>query len=144
MQELLSNVCRACFALMVCLKHSEVIMAHPLASREFEGFLEYLALDHKKGIPYWPQSYGEVERFNKTLMKTIRIAQLQDKDWKGGVQDFLFQYRSTPHTVTLLSPAELLMGRRLRDNLHRFNLLVIRLVRQSGRLFSEKGMPRES
>lgn len=74
----------------------------PFASREFEGFLEYLAIDHKKGIPYWPQSDGEVERFNKTLMKIIRIAQLQGKDWKGGVQDFLFQYRSTPHTVTLL------------------------------------------
>ena len=89
----------------------------PFASREFEGFLEYLAIDHKKGIPYWPQSDGEVERFNKTLMKIIRIAQLQGKDWKGGVQDFLFQYRSTPHTVTLLSPAELLMGRKLRDKL---------------------------
>ena len=50
-------------------------------------------------------------------MKIIRIAQLQGKDWKGGVQDFLFQYRSTPHTVTLLSPAELLMGRKLRDKL---------------------------
>ena len=37
----------------------------PFASREFEGFLEYLAIDHKKGIPYWPQSDGEVERFNK-------------------------------------------------------------------------------
>ena len=50
-------------------------------------------------------------------MKIIRIAQLQGKDWKGGWQDFRFQYRSTPHTVTLLSPAEFLMGRTLRDKL---------------------------
>ena len=50
-------------------------------------------------------------------MKTIRIAQLQGKDWKGGVQDLLFQYRSTPQTVTLLSPAELRMGRKLMDKL---------------------------
>ena len=89
----------------------------PFASREFKGFLEYLAIDHKKGIPYWPQSDGEVERLNKTLLKAIRIAQLQGKDWKREVQDFLFQYRSTPHTVTPLSPAELLMGRKLRDKL---------------------------
>ena len=89
----------------------------PFASREFEGFLEYLSIDHKKGIPYWPQSDGEVERLNKTLLKAIRIAQLQGKDWKREVQDFLFQYRSTPHTVTSLSPAELLMGRKLRDKL---------------------------
>ena len=116
----------------------------PFASREFEGFLEYLAVDHKKGIPYWPQSDGEVERFNKTLLKIIRIAQLQGKNWKGEVQDFIFQYRSTPHTVTSLSPAELLMGRKLRDSCHRFNLPVIRLLRQSGKFFSERGMPGES
>ena len=89
----------------------------PFAAQELEGFLEYLAIDHKKGIPYWPQSDGEVERFNKTLMNIITIAQLQGKDWKGGVQDFLFQYPSTPHAITLLSPAELLIGRKLRDKL---------------------------
>ena len=89
----------------------------PFVAREFERFLEYLAIDHKKGIPYWPQSDGEVERLNKTLLKDIRIAQLQGKDWKREVQDFLFQYCNSPHTVTSLSPAELLMGRKLRDKL---------------------------
>ena len=34
----------------------------PFASKEFEGFLEYLGIGHKKGVPYWPQSNGEVER----------------------------------------------------------------------------------
>ena len=55
---------------------------------EIERFLEYLAIDHKKGIPYWLQSNGEVERFNKTLLTIIRIAQLQGKRC------------STLHTVT--------------------------------------------
>ena len=116
----------------------------PFASREFEGFLEYLAVDHEKGIPYSPQSDGEVERFNKTLLKIIRIAQLQGKNWKGEVLDFLFHYRNTPHTVTSLSPAELLMGRKLRDKLPRVSLLVIRLLGQSGKSFSEKGMTGEN
>ena len=87
------------------------------ASREFEGFLEYLAIDHKKGIPYWPQSDSEVERFNKTLLKIIRVTQQQGKNWKEDVEDFVFQYHSTPLTVTSVSPAELLMGRKLRDKL---------------------------
>jgi len=52
----------------------------PFASRKFEDFLEYLAIDHKKGKPYWPQSDDEVERLNETLLKTIRIAELQGKD----------------------------------------------------------------
>ena len=76
-----------------------------------------MAIDKKKGIPYWPQSDGAVERFNKTLLKTIRIAKLQGKNWKREVQDFLFHYRSTPHTVTSLSPAELLMGWKLEGTL---------------------------
>ena len=87
----------------------------PFAAREFEGFLEYLAINHKKGIPYWPQSDSEVERFSTTLLKIIKIAQLQGKNLKR--EDFLFQYRNTPHTVTSLSPARLLMRRKLRDKL---------------------------
>ena len=91
----------------------------PFSSTQFEGFLDYLGIVHKKGIPYWPQSNGEVERCNETLLKIIRIANLEGKDWKKALQDFLFQYRTTPHTVTGLSPAELLMGRRLNDKLPR-------------------------
>ena len=89
----------------------------PFSSSEFEGFLDYLGIAHLKGIPYWPQSNGEVERCNKTLLKIIRIATLEGKDWKKELQTFLFQYRTTPHTVTGLSPAELLMGRCLKDQL---------------------------
>ena len=91
----------------------------PFASKEFEGFLEYLGIDHKKGIPYWPQSNGEVERANETILKIVRIARVEGKDWKKALENFLFQYRVTPHTVTGLSPAELLMGRKLRDKLPR-------------------------
>ena len=82
----------------------------PFSSAEFEGFLDYLGIVYLKGNPYWPQSNGEVERCNKTLLKIIRIATLEGKDWKKELQNFLFQYRTTPHTVTGLSPAELLMG----------------------------------
>ena len=65
---------------------------------------------------------GEVERCNKTLLKIIRIATLEGKDWKKALQNFLFQYRTTPHTVTGLSPAELLMGRRLKDKLPKVSI----------------------
>jgi len=91
----------------------------PFASKEFEGFLEYLGISHKKGVPYWPQSNGEVERGNETILKIVRIARLEGKDWRKALENFLFQYRVTPHTVTGVSPAELLMGRTLRDKLPR-------------------------
>ena len=51
----------------------------PFASREFEQYLEYIGVDHKKGIPYWPQSNGELEKYNATLLKIIRIAYLEIK-----------------------------------------------------------------
>ena len=91
----------------------------PFASRKFEAFLQSLGIIHKKDVPYWPQSNGEVERCNETLLKTVRIARLEGKDWKNALEDFLFHYRVTPHTVTDATPAELLMGRKLRDKLPR-------------------------
>ena len=36
------------------------------SSAEFEDFLDYLGIVQLKGIPYWLQSKGEVERCNKT------------------------------------------------------------------------------
>ena len=103
---------------MVCLKPSEVIMSPRLRLETLKDSLSTWQFTTRKASrQYWPQSDGEVERFNKTLLKTIRIAQLQGKNWKRKVQDFLFHYRSTPHTVTSLSPAELLMGRKLRGKL---------------------------
>jgi len=113
----------------------------PFASKEFEGFLDYLSIEHKKGTPLWPQSNGEVERFNETILKSIRIAKLESSDWRKAVKDFLFQFRTTPHTVTGISPAELLMGRKVRDKLPK-----IRLTRQNQNVNNscEKGMPRPS
>ena len=67
--------------------------------------MEYLGIEHKKGVPYWPQSNGEVERCNGTLLKIVRIARLEGRDWRRALEYFLFQYRVTPHTVTGISPA---------------------------------------
>lgn len=73
-------------------------------------------------MPYWPQSNGEVERCNTTLLKIVRIARVERRDWKKELSDFLFHYRVTPHTVTGLSPAELLLGRKLPDKLPKLKI----------------------
>ena len=90
---------------------------------EFEGFLEYLGIQHKKGVPYWPQRDGEVERFNEPMMKVMRIVEVERIPWKEELQTFLLQYRTTPHTVTGVPPAEMLMGRRkLRNKLQKMQM----------------------
>ena len=86
-------------------------------AQEFSAFCDYLDIQHKKGVPYWPQSNGEVERVNETLLKIVKIANVQKQDLRKEMGNFLFQYRNTPHATTGLSPAELLMGRKLRDKL---------------------------
>ena len=65
---------------------------------------------------------GEVERCNETLLKIIRITTLEGKDWKKALQSFLFQYRTTPHTVSRLPPAELLMSGLLSEKLPRVTI----------------------
>jgi len=66
------------------------------SSAQFEGFLEDLGIEHKKGMPYGPQSNGEVEGSNQTLQKIRRIANLQGKDWKKVLYN---RYCSTVRTV---------------------------------------------
>ena len=56
------------------------------------------------------------------LMKAIKIAKIEKKHWKEELQNFLFQYRTTPHTVTGVSPAEMLMGRKLPNKLPKMQM----------------------
>ena len=64
--------------------------------------------------PYWPQANAQVERFNRTLEKTIRGAQVEGKDWRKELYTFLLNYRATPHATTNFSPALLHLGRETR------------------------------
>lgn len=86
-------------------------------SDEFSQFLREQGVEQHFTTPLWPQANGEVERQNRTIMKAIRAAQTENKDWKGELNTFLLAYRSTPHQVTGVSPAELLFGRKLRTKL---------------------------
>ena len=96
---------------------SVVITDLHLHPRNLKDSWNIWQLNTKRACPCWPQSNGEVEQCNETLLKIVRIARLQGKAWRKALTDFLFQYRVTLHTVTGISPAELLMGRKLRDKL---------------------------
>ena len=60
---------------------------------------------------------GKVERQNRSLLKATKIAQVEKKEWKREMLKFLLAYRSTSHSTTGVSPAELLFGRKIRTNL---------------------------
>ena len=86
-------------------------------SEEFEKYLVDNSILHRKVTPLWAQANGEVERQNRSLLKSMRIAQAEGKDWRIELVHYLATYRTTPHSVTGVCPAESLFGRRIRTKL---------------------------
>ena len=71
-------------------------------SQEFEVYLKDNNIEHGASTPLWPQANGEVNRQNKSLLKAMRVAHSEGRDWR---KKFLLGYRSKPHTTTGVSPA---------------------------------------
>ena len=63
---------------------------------------------------------GTSKRQNRSLLKRMRIAQAEGKNWRKELVRFLAAYRTTPHTVTGICPAELLFARKIRTKLPEF------------------------
>ena len=75
------------------------------ASDQFRQYTKYCGSVHKTSSPYFHQSNGLVERAVQTAKGILSL----DNPEHG-----LLDYRSTPCTVTGVSPAQCLMGRQLR------------------------------
>ena len=86
-------------------------------SKEYRDFLEENGISSRHVTPYWPAANGEVERHNRTLLKYIRATAAAGEKWQEEMWKFLLAYRTTPHAVTGVSPAELLMQHKLKTKL---------------------------
>lgn len=86
-------------------------------SKELNDYLTSLNIEHRNTTPYWPQANGEVEIQNKSILKRLRIAHAEKKDIRSELQTYLMMYRSTPHSTTGISPAELLFKRKIRTKI---------------------------
>lgn len=82
---------------------------------EFQSFCRMNGIRHIQIAPYHPSSNGLAERAVKVFKQGIR--KLTEGTVNDRIARSLFQYRITPHTTTGVSPAEMLMGRRLRSRL---------------------------
>lgn len=83
-------------------------------SVQFRNYMRINGVKHVTSTPLWPQGNGEVERQNRTLLKSMKIAYATGGDWKKELNKFLMAYRSTPHTTTGVSPAKMMFGREIR------------------------------
>ena len=52
-----------------------------------------------------------------SLLKAIRVAHAEKRDWRLELNKYLLAYRFTPYITTGQSPAELLFGRKLSTTL---------------------------
>ncbi|UYV83534.1 K02A2.6-like [Cordylochernes scorpioides] len=86
---------------------------------EFQEFLRMNGIRHITSAPYHPQTNGQAERVVQTLKQLIR-----KNGWENisvTLPRALFAMRTTPHGTTGLTPAELLMGRRLTTRMNRLH-----------------------
>ena len=60
---------------------------------------------------------GEIERQNRTLMKSVQIAHIEEKEWRQELQTFLPAYRSTPQITSGATPFYLMFGKEMRSKL---------------------------
>ncbi|XP_042146269.1 uncharacterized protein K02A2.6-like [Ixodes scapularis] len=88
-------------------------------SQEFEEFLQRNQIRHVKVAPYHPSSNGQVERMVQETKQVLR--RMEGGDMATKWARFLLSQHNLPHSTTGKSPAELLMGRRLRTALDRLH-----------------------
>ena len=86
-------------------------------SAEFSEFLHELGIAHHRTTPLWPVPNGEMECQNRSLLKAIRTAHAEGKNWRSELNKFLLASRTTPHSTTGMPPAFLLYRRQIKCKL---------------------------
>lgn len=84
----------------------------PFDSVQFSQYLKESDIKHSPSSPRYPRSNGEAERAIQTIKNSLRKTLEEGKD----MNTTLMNYRATPK-YDLPSPAELLMGRKIRTGL---------------------------
>lgn len=81
-----------------------------------------MGIKHCKITPLWPAANAQVERFNETLEKNIRISNTEGKNWRSELFVVLMNYRNTPHSSTGVTPASLMINRHIRTKIPQLDL----------------------
>ncbi len=83
-------------------------------SNLFKELCKLLEVRKTQSSPRHPQGNGQVERFNRTLIKMLKSYTKDDTDWDQFLGCLTAAYRATPHESTGLTPNMLMLGREVR------------------------------
>lgn len=109
-------------------------------SGEFADFLSRNRIKHVLTPPYHAQSNGAIERCVQTTKLAIQ-KQVLDQPGTGlqhKLDNFLYHYRSTPHSTTLKTPAEVFLGWMPRTHLSLLKPSLAQFVEQRQRRVEEQ------
>ena len=84
-------------------------------SAEFEDFLAKNGIKHTKVSPYHPALNGQAER--AVIVFKEGMEKMEGGNMQTKLSRFLLKYRTTPHSTTGVTPAQLLMMKKIRTRL---------------------------
>ena len=99
-------------------------------AKEFEEFMLNNGIKHIRSAPYHPATNGLVERFVQSFKRAMEAMKNSGQTWQHRLSSFLLAYRSTPHTVTNVSPGSLFLQRELRTRLDLLRETTEQIVRK--------------
>ena len=113
------EVLHSLFALYGLPKEVVLDNGPQLASEEFAQFMKQNGIKFTCVPPYHPASNGAAKRSVRTtkavLAKQVLDVNASKLSLEHRLANFLTLYHSTPHTVTEQSPAQLFLGRQIRN-----------------------------
>jgi hypothetical protein len=109
------EVCQRLFARFGKPREIRADNGPAFASEEFRDWCQQEGIDVEFATPLWAQSNGLVERCMQFINKNLRIARLTQENWRRTLSNIVTFYNNERlHTVTGVTPGELMFGRRLR------------------------------
>ena len=112
------DICEALYSIFTRMGFPEEILSDngpQFSSELYVQVCKMLNIKISHSSIYHPQSNGMVERLNGTLKTMLRKVVTEGLDnWDTVLQSVLFAYREVPNETTLISPYELMFGRKVR------------------------------
>jgi hypothetical protein len=90
--------------------------APELTGKATDQLVQMLQVRQTNPVPYRQQMIGLVERFHRTWKDCVSIYMAEEgqHDWELWVKFAVYAYNSARHSTVLLTPNELMVGRKLR------------------------------
>lgn len=87
----------------------------PFNSEDFTSYWRKHGITHRTVVPYCPFMNGMVERRNEGVIRAIKTALTEGRNWRDALQEYVMKYNNVvPHSSTGATPFELMTGRKFK------------------------------